>query len=166
MRTLAKLSLPGYAMCLWLLFFPLLDTFVLAFPPAPTDVEWRYSFVEVLSRSLMTPMLGTFGLLLIASTSEHDVVRRLVGFIAALAAVLLVVVLAVFLLDSIRLGDGVRAGMAAVFGGPWFAAIGKLILASVLLSLVARGAQRPPAEEEGREEKAKRKGTKPLAVKG
>lgn len=165
MRRLSRLSLPGYAVCAWLLFFPLLDVFALAIPPAPTQVEWRYSLTELLSRSLMTPMLGAFGMALLASYFEHAGVRRLVGLLASIGAVLLVALLAAFAVDSLGLRGAERAGLVPVFSGPWLAAFVKLLLATVVLGLVARSARGAPGgDAEPDEGQGAGRVRRPLAV--
>lgn len=153
MRRLSRLALPGYAVCLWLLFFPLLDTLALAIPPAPAEVEWRYSLTELLSRSLMTPMLGVFGLMLLASVFEHDGMRKFVGLVAWIGVALTVLLLGVFAFDSVGLRGGVRQGLAPVFSGPWIAAVVKLAVAAVVLFLVASASRGPLPEADPTEDR-------------
>lgn len=165
MPRLSRLAVPGYAVCLWLMLFPLLDALALAIPPAPTQVEWRYSLTELLSRSLMTPMLGTFGILILSSTFEHDGMRRFIGWASWAGSAVVVGLLAMFMVDSMGLRAGVREGLFPVFSGPWFGASAKLSLALVILVLVARGARGPiPAEAGATEERKAGQGTDPSRV--
>lgn len=148
---LSRLAPPGYAVCLWLVVFPFVDAFALALPPAPMQAEWRYSLTELLSRSLMTPMLGAFGWVVLSSVFEHEGMRRLMATLAGLGAAVLVLLLGLFALDSVALLGVTRRGLAPVFGGPWIAAVVKLTLAIGVLLLLARTGRGDPARG-GRDE--------------
>lgn len=164
MRRLSPLALPGYAVCLWLLIFPAVDVLAVALPLSPTMPEWRYSLVEVTSRSLMTPMLGMFGILILASVFEHEGALRGLRILAWAAAVMFVMAMGSFVVDSMGLRGEVRRGMAPVFGGPWFAALAKLLLSIFILVMIARGAGAQP-EDRGSSRKGTDDAPSPASVK-
>jgi hypothetical protein len=136
---------------LWLVVFSVVDVLALALPLSPTMPEWRYSLIEVMSRSLMTPMLGLFGILLLASVFNHEGMLRALRVLAWIGAGLLVVALGIFIVDSMGLRGEVRRGMAPVFGGAWFAADAKIVLSILILALVARGTRDASSAEVGGE---------------
>ncbi len=152
MRRYSALALPGYAVALWLIVFPLVDLITLALPLSPTIVEWRYSLTELLSRSLMTPVLGVFVAMVLATTFRHRRAASALRVIAAAGAVALLSLLLVFMVDSIGLRGGeLRRGLAPLFGGAWLAAVGKVTLALTTLALLARvaGTASESAEVDG-----------------
>ena len=94
----------------------------------------------------MTPVLGIFGMLLLASTFDHAAMKGLLRRASLAGGAVLVLVLAVFMADSVGIAARPprRPGLGPPYGAMWFVATFKLLLGSGILILVALATSRPP----------------------
>jgi hypothetical protein len=102
MRSTKHLALPTYGVGALLVFLPLLDFVLSIFPIRLGDASWRFGAEGILSRALLTPVLGLLIWFLVASFLEHRLMLRLIVGICALIDLVLVVVVVSFILDSLQ----------------------------------------------------------------
>jgi hypothetical protein len=149
MTRLSRIALPGYAVCAWLMLFPLVDALLLTFPLTPSLDRWRYSGAVVLSRSLMTPCLGLVLAFALAIALDHERMQRAIKVVSGAMTAMIVLVTGVFLKDSIGLGGRAApaSGLAAPFGAGWALSLMKLLFFILVLALLtgAAGTERGSA---------------------
>lgn len=136
-----RLAVPGYAVCAWLVLAPLLDATALILPPSLGVPEWRYSMATVLSRAVMTPMLGLFLFHALAWALEHPAAHRFVSAVAVVGTVTLVALLGTFLVDSIGMSTPATELIVPVFGLQWVLALIKLSFSVAFFALLALSAR-------------------------
>lgn len=105
--------LAGYLLAAVLVVFPLVEVGLAGWPPRPGSVAWRYGTISILTRALMTPLLGLaiasgLGLLL----RQPRMVRTL-AVISALVSFFLLFTSARFLLDALHMTAQVGADAVA-----------------------------------------------------
>jgi MFS family permease len=129
------LALPGYALGVFLLLMPLIDTLVSAWPPRPGVIGWRFGAVGLYSNAFLTPLVGVILLLVLAKAMEHRKVIRLLSILTAIAAVFVLGALAVFILDALQMRAAVRAEAKTTFDRASALAMVKYLVTAVILAL-------------------------------
>jgi chromate transport protein ChrA len=99
---------PGYLIAASLIFIPLLDTVLSTLPWRPGAVDWRFGATGLFSRAAMTPLLGVFVVLLLATYFEQHRVIRVVAILCGAMAVAIVAAVILFGLDAIQMRRQVR----------------------------------------------------------
>ena len=149
MPSVRRLALPGYAVCMWLVFFPLIDALSLAIPLAPAVAEWRYSLTVLLSQTMMTPLVGLFVGLILAAVFDHKGLHKLLAGLSVIGVLGLLVGIAVFMKDSSALQGVERQGLMPAFSMAWTVAFAKLLFATVFLSVTGWTARALASDEAG-----------------
>jgi hypothetical protein len=133
------LALPGYLIALSLVFFPLLDAVLSIWPPQPGQVAWRFGAVGLLSRAVMTPLLGLFIAYAVAFALEHRTVLRVISVVSLLAAIAIVGALGLFGLDALQMRSQVVAQAKKAFDAASVTAVMKYLFGVVMLAAFAWG---------------------------
>lgn len=94
-----RIFLLGYALSLYLICVPLIDTGVGASPFEFGNMEWRYGTVGFFSRALEVPFLGLLIAFSLASALKHQRVLRALGVFALVGAITLLGATGVFAWD-------------------------------------------------------------------
>jgi hypothetical protein len=86
-----------------LVLSPLMDLGSTVWPLRPADMPWRYGFLGLLPGYVHTPILGVILALGVAHWQGHPRVMRLTAALSLLAAILLLLGGAVFILDVLQM---------------------------------------------------------------
>jgi hypothetical protein len=133
------LALPGYLIALSLIFFPIFDSVLSIWPPQPGQVAWRFGAVGLLSRAVMTPLLGLFIAYCIALVLEHRAVLRVISVVSVLAVIAVVGGLGIFGLDALQMRSQVVAQAKKAFDAASVTAVLKYLFSVVMLLAFAWG---------------------------
>ncbi len=99
MESKKALAYPGYLLAFMLFMIPLFDGITAVLPLRPSQERWRFGAVGALSNMTLVPLLGIFIALALAVYLDHQRVRRVLGWLCALFAVILTAMAASFVLD-------------------------------------------------------------------
>jgi hypothetical protein len=103
MKPNRALAFSGYAIAAYLVLVPLLETFLQLWPLRVGDARWRYGATGVMSQSLMTPLLGLLLAVGVAVYLGHRARARILAVLSALASVVTLVVIPLFVLDALEM---------------------------------------------------------------
>jgi hypothetical protein len=148
------LLVPGYLIGASLTLIPLFDAVMSAMPLRPGDVGWRFGFEGLMSRAIMTPMLGLLIVLVCATAFEHRRVVRVVAILAAVAAASSLILIVFFALDALTLRRQVRPDTLRAFDLASLGAVAKYLWGSIVLTVVAAGSWKNSRARPTREEPA------------
>jgi hypothetical protein len=99
---------PGYLLALLMIIVPLFDGVMSVWPLQLSEERWRFGAVGAISNLTLIPLLGFLIALFIAAALDHRRVRRILGWVCAILAVLLAAVVVVFILDFFQTRAMVR----------------------------------------------------------
>ena len=113
---------PAYLVAFFLVGAPLLDLAVSIWPLHPRTLMWRWGSWALLSKALLVPVLGSLLAVTAASLLDHWRMQLALAVLNGLAAVLLLVGIALFVLDAVQLRgqvipDAVGSYDVTVFSG-------------------------------------------------
>jgi hypothetical protein len=104
----------GYLIALLLVLVPLLDAGIRTGRVRLGDEGWRFGTLGILFNTLVTPLLGVFLAMVVATQLEHRRVLKVVAGVVGVAAGLAVIALGGFVLDYVQLrGSVTPEGMGA-----------------------------------------------------
>ncbi|MEO8448385.1 MAG: hypothetical protein ABI647_01270 [Gemmatimonadota bacterium] len=101
-RRLTGLTGAGYFVAFLLVALSLFDFALTLWPFQPSDPSWRYGSMGLLSGFLLTPMLGSLLATFIAGFAGHNRTFKTLGILNAIGALILLILLISFALDSIQ----------------------------------------------------------------
>ncbi len=133
MREYRHLAWPFYLMGLAIIIVPMVEFVLTVSPLSPTIVSWRYGAVGLLSRSIMTPMVGLVVIFGTAVLLEHHRVQRGVMVLGFVGAVVLLLALGVFALDLLQLRRQVRPDAKTAYDVASATALLKLFAVTAVL---------------------------------
>lgn len=82
---------------------PLAETLMVALPIRLSQVGWRFGTIGLLSRALMTPLLGVLLALGIALLLEHRAMLRVLMVATGVGAFVLAAMIGLFLMDGLQM---------------------------------------------------------------
>lgn len=139
MESLRRLAPAAYCIAALLLLIPMMDYLGNAWPFRPGAVDWRYGVIGMVSTYLLSPLLG----LLIASAAaawlQQPRISRTLGVLIWLGAILLLVALGSFVLDSLQVRSAAPADARWVTTTSFILASAKILAASLTLMILGRG---------------------------
>lgn len=137
MQNSRYLAWPAYLVAIAMILIPLADSWTTLFPWNLGDARWRFGAVGLISNALMIPLAGLLVAFTIAWVREQRGIMRAIGLVGFLGALLCVLALGSFALDSLQTRSQVRddmrlsftvasitAGIKTVLGGATFLAFG------------------------------------------
>ena len=127
------LSLPAYLVAIAMILIPLTDSFTTLFPWNVGDSRWRFGAVGLISNALMIPLAGLLIAFTVASIREQRAVLRTIGVVGFIGALLCLLALVSFALDSLQTRSQVRPEMQASFAIASITAGIKTLLAGATL---------------------------------
>jgi hypothetical protein len=139
------LSAPFYAFGVLLIGLPLLDFFTSVIPVSPSNIQWRFATVGLLSNFLMTPLLGIGMLIVVAAVRDHLVFQRVLATINGGLALLLIALLIFFVLDVVQLNATIPPEGLKNFQNAAFKAMVKHAASILVLSWLASAGWRVSA---------------------
>jgi hypothetical protein len=102
----------GYAIASLLIVLPLLELALTIWPMRPSVVLWRFGSFGLLTQAMMLPTLGAFLALVVARHLEQRRVQLVLGVAAGLVALVHLVGLGMFMLDSLQARSLARPDLA------------------------------------------------------
>jgi hypothetical protein len=146
------LAWPLYLTGLMVVVFPAVEFVLTVWPLSPGVLSWRYGTVGLLSRSIMTPMVGLAIILATATLLERTWVQRAVSVLGFVGAAALLLALGLFALDLLQFRNQVRPAAKTAFDVSSVMAVMKLFAGAVVLlafgvsgrAMVRRAAAREP----------------------
>jgi hypothetical protein len=137
MRYEQKVVLPAYALALIMIFFPVIDFVLQVWPPVLQQSSWRFGAVGIVSRLLITPFLGLFVILVVATWREHLRVLQAFTLLNALLVLVFLALAVVFTLDGLEVRALVTPETATRFDLTALVGLFKLSVAPALSLLYA-----------------------------
>jgi len=107
---------PLYLVAFLLVATPTMDFATSIIPMRPSDIEWRFASVGLLSGFLLTPLLGLALAMGVAQLAGHLRFQRVMSILSLTATVLCAALLLFFLLDIFQLKSAVQPEAADAFG--------------------------------------------------
>lgn len=135
----------AYTLAAFMVFTPLSEALVAAYPPRFADAGWRLAASTVFSRALLTPLLGLFLATALAHFREHRSLLLVIAVVCGLGTIALVGSAALVLLDAIELRARIQPqhqGAFNVANAQVLLKIGFAALMSLLLALAAHRSAR------------------------
>jgi hypothetical protein len=129
---------PLYFVAFLLVATPGIDFVTSVLPLRPSNIEWRFATVGLLSGFLLTPLLGIVIAMGTAALAGHGRVQRGLAILNAVVSVVGIVVLVLFLLDIVQLRSVVQAEAKAPFEGAALKAVLKHLSFLVASGWLAR----------------------------
>jgi hypothetical protein len=129
---------PLYFVAFLLLATPTIDFVTSILPLRPSNIEWRFASVGLLSGFLLTPLLGIVVAMCTAALAGQARVQRVLAIVNGVAAGLSVVILLMFLLDIVQLRSVVQAEAKASFEGAAVKAVIKHVSFTIATFWLAR----------------------------
>lgn len=106
---------PLYFVAFLLVATPVMDFATSIIPARPSDIEWRFASVGLLSGFLLTPLLGVVLAMGVAHFSGHLRFQRVMALLNLTVTTLFVALLLFFLLDIFQLRSAVQPEAAEAF---------------------------------------------------
>jgi hypothetical protein len=110
MNQLRRVAAAAYLLAAILILFTVMDLVQSVWPIRVGDVQWRVLSVGLLSRMLITPLLGLVIAYAAALLLEHRRVLRTLAVLEALLALILVVGMGFYALDALELRARITEG--------------------------------------------------------
>lgn len=141
MRRFSFLGAVAYLVAALLVIMPLLDVTISLMPFHAGDLIWRFGAIGVLSGGVMMSLLGLFVAIAAAVSLEHRGMVKLTGAVAALACVVYLGFVVMFLLDAMNVRSLIAAEVQEAFGIASVAALFKHVCGVIGAGLVVFAAR-------------------------
>lgn len=141
LESFRHLAGPLYATAIAVTLLPFVELVLTVLPWTPGDLSWRYGAAGLLSRTLVTPLVGLAIFLATAATLGHRGALRAILLVALGGVVLLSAVSALFLFDMLEMRAMVRPDATAAFRAGAAMALLKLAVGIGVLLTFAVGAR-------------------------
>jgi hypothetical protein len=158
------LTTSAYLVAITLILYPILDTVLAVWPLRPGETTWRFGVTGLLSRTLMTSSLGLLLTMVIALVAGHRMALRAAAVVSAVAAVTLLVLSGLFMLDALQTRANVNPQAKTAFDVASAVALIKTVLGAALAAGLAVGGWRSQLVRGQASPVAGRKHTTPLIV--
>jgi hypothetical protein len=109
------LAWPAYLVAIAMIAIPFADSWTTLFPWNIGDARWRFGAVGLISNALMIPLAGLLVALTVAWMRSQRLVMRTIGVVGFLGALLCVLGLGSFALDSLQTRSQVRPELQTSF---------------------------------------------------
>ena len=109
------ITLPAYLVAIAMIIIPLADSFTTLHPWNAADARWRFGAVGLISNALLIPLAGLLVAFTAAWTRQQRAVTRTIGVIGFIGALLCLLALVSFGLDSLQTRSQVRPEMLTSF---------------------------------------------------
>jgi hypothetical protein len=143
--SLRRIAPGAYFVAALLFLITLVDYLGNAWPFRPGEVDWRYGVVGMISTYLLSPLLGCLIASATAAWLPQPRVSRLLGVLLWIGALLLLVALASFVLDSLQVRGAAAPAARWVTTTSFLLASAKILAAAIGLMILGRGNWRAAA---------------------
>jgi hypothetical protein len=134
--------MPAYLVAALLAIVPLMDVNLAVLPMRVAEVEWRVGAAGLLSRALLTPVLGALIAFATALLLDQRRVLRVFSIVGGISVGLIVAAIALLLLDGLQLRGQVPARSRTAFDVASLVALGKYAMTAIVMLAVAVSARR------------------------
>lgn len=138
MESNKPLSRAGYTVAFMLVVLPLFDAALGIWPFRLGDERWRFGAIGTLSNIMLVPLLGLLLGLSFAVAMDHRRIRRFLGWISALIAVVIAVLAVLFILDYFQTRTIVQPRFQAAVSSATTVALVKHLLTILALVFLTR----------------------------
>src|SRR5215218_8356649 len=135
MDTTKALARPGYLISFLLVLTPLFDGLMTVLPPRFGDERWRFGALGTVSNYLLIPILGILLAMAITVLADHRRVRRILGWLCAILAIVVAAALIFFTLDFFQARAMIRPQIKTAMEVASTTAMVKLVFAALALTL-------------------------------
>lgn len=139
MESLRRIAPAAYCIAALLLLLPMADYIGNIWPFRLGAVDWRYGVVGMVSTYLLSPLLGCLIASVIAAWMPQPKVSRTLGVLSWLGAILLLLALGGFMLDSLQVRSAAPADARWVTTTSFLLASAKILAAAVTLIVLGVG---------------------------
>jgi hypothetical protein len=108
MKLNRPLTIVAYTIAALMIFVPLVEVVLSVWPLRVGQTSWRFGAVGLLSQAIMTPLLGFLLIVLASVFHNHWRTLQITAVVAAFIALILLIVLPLFALDTIQMRAQVR----------------------------------------------------------
>lgn len=137
METNKQLVRAGYLLSAALVVIPIIDAMLPLLPMRLGEARWRWGVVGQLSNVLLVPMLGLLLVIALAALSDGRRVKRVVGTICGILALILAVMSVSFALDFFKVRTLVPPNMQHSMTVASSTALIKNIMGVITLALLS-----------------------------
>jgi hypothetical protein len=138
METNKPLARAGYLLAALLVVLPLFDMITQVLPLQLGNDRWRFGVVGQLSNLLLVPLLGLLLAMAIATLTDSRRVKRIVGTICGVLALIVAMLAVLFILDYYQARTIVTPRFQHVTAVATITALCKHVLAIITLVLLSR----------------------------
>jgi len=138
METNKPLARAGYLLGALLVIIPLFDATTQVLPFRMSDERWRFGAVGQLSSLLLVPLLGFLLVIAVATLSDGRRVKRIVGAICGILALVLGILSVLFILDYFQVRTIVTPRFQQATAIASMTALVKNVLSIIALALLSR----------------------------
>lgn len=137
METTKPLARAGWLLAAALVILPIVDSAVPLLPLRLTDERWRWGFVGQFSNVTLVPLLGLLLALALAELTGAHRVKRVLGVISGILAVVLVIMTGFFIRDFFQVRSLVKPAMQHAMSVASTTALIKNVLSIISLALLS-----------------------------
>lgn len=138
METNRSLARAGYLLASLLVVLPLFDATMQAWPLHVSDERWRFQTLGAVSNLLLVPLLGLLLAATIASLAGDRRVKRVVGSICGILALVMVAFSVLFVMDYFQVRTAPPPKFQHILAVATAAAVVKNVLSIIALLLLSR----------------------------
>lgn len=106
---------PAYGVAVLLVALPLVDTLLGALPLRPSEVSWRFGVLGLVSRTVLSPLMGLLIALGVALLRSDRRALQFLALFSGMAATAVVPLIALFALDTLQMRTQLVPGAASQF---------------------------------------------------
>lgn len=128
---------PAYFLAALFVALPMFDVVASVWPFHPALEQWRFGAVGALSNYTLLPLAGLLLGVITARTNNHRIFRRILGWLCALFAAVLVGVVLLFIMDYLQTKNIVHQEYRHAMAIATATASGKLICTILTLAMLA-----------------------------
>ncbi|HEY7899088.1 MAG TPA: hypothetical protein VIC03_11820 [Gemmatimonadaceae bacterium] len=138
METAKPLARAGYLLAAALVIIPIADSALPLLPLQLTDARWRWGVVGQLSNVTLVPLLGLLLAVALAALTDSRRIRRVIGAICGIFALILAVMTVFFVIDYFHVRTLVKPQLEHNMAIASSVAFVKNLLSIITLSLLCR----------------------------
>ncbi|MEP6618273.1 MAG: hypothetical protein ABJE47_03115 [bacterium] len=131
-----RLAPVAYVIAFLLVIVPLFDSIMGVAPLHLGNAQWRFGAFGMLSNSLVFPFVGLLIAVAVSMAFEHEGMQKFLWVTCWLAAVVLVLSVIFFALDSVQTRTHIRADIQTSFEIASWTALVKLFLGAVVFGMM------------------------------
>jgi len=142
MDSIRRLAPAAHCTAAVLILIPTVDYISSALPFRPSAADWRFETLGMISTHLLSPLMGFLLASATAAAVPQPRVSRVIGVLIWVGAIVLLMALGGFVLDSLQVRNAAPAGTRFVSQTAFVLAAAKILLGAVTLMVLGVGNRR------------------------